>query len=684
MIDRGTIDRIFAAADIVEVVGEFVSLRKKGINYSACCPFHSEKTPSFVVSPAKGLYKCFGCGKGGNAVNFVMEHEKLSYPDALKWLAKKYSIEIQEKELTDQQRQANDNRDSMMVLNSFAGEWFAGQLTSHAGEAIALGYMRERGFSDATIALFNIGYNPEGGDTFSRDALAKGYKEEFLVATGLTIIKDSGGYYDRFNARVMFPIHSMSGRIIGFGGRTMRSDKKTAKYLNSPESEVYHKGQTLYGLWQSKKGITRQDSCILVEGYMDVMQMHQAGIDNVVASSGTALTREQVLLIKRFTRNVVVIYDGDAAGIKASMRGIDMLLTEGMNVRAVLMPDGHDPDSFARSRTQSELEAFMESEQQDFVGFKTRLLLSDAGNDPIKRAALITDIIATIALVPEAVERAMFIRECSRLMEVSETLLTDEVLRHRMRKADGGKWHQSVQKPGQPALSIKPQQSELSDQEQDDMWADMDSDGPGQSIIESRKVSVAKIELLVLELELIGYMVNFATALFDIDATVVLHHDDTQAQTELSDGLPVAQTIISELERDNIEMLSPLHQSVVERIREALRDGLDPQQSLISSSDNQIVELITNLIFEEQKYSLSLLWQRNEVTSLTDRQRLSIAIPKALDTYKQKMVNMLVEQAIEELSAPGLEAPKQAELLNKINDLNELRRSICNQYERLN
>lgn len=666
MIDRGTIDRIFTAADIVEVVGEFVSLRKKGVNYSACCPFHSEKTPSFVVSPSKGLYKCFGCGKGGNAVNFVMEHEKLSYPDALRWLAKKYSIEIQEQELTDQQRKANDNRDSMMVLNSFAAEWFAGQLSSAAGEAIALGYMRERGFSDSTISLFNIGYNPEGGDTFSRDALAKGYKEEFLTATGLTIIKDSGGYYDRFNGRVMFPIHSMSGRVIGFGGRTMRSDKKTAKYLNSPESEVYHKGQTLYGLWQSKKGITRQDSCILVEGYMDVMQMHQSGVDNVVASSGTALTREQVLLIKRFTRNVVVIYDGDAAGIKASMRGIDMLLTEGMNVRAVLMPDGHDPDSFARSHTQDELQSFMEREQQDFVGFKTRLLLSEAGNDPIKRAALITDIISTIALVPEAVERAMFIRECSRLMEVSESLLSDEVTRHRMRKADGGKWHQSIQKSGN--LTPTP---ELSSTEEDDMWADMDGPHSGH-FVAAKKVSTAKTELLVLELELIGYMVNFPDSTFEIDAL------------NQSGDLPVAATIIEELSRDNIEMLSDLHQRIINQIGSALQQGQDPQQSLISSSDNEVVELVTNLIFQEQKYSLSQLWQRSEVASMTDKERLSIAIPKTLDTYKQKMVNLLVEQAIEELSVPGIETQKQTELLNKINELNELRRSICSQYERIN
>lgn len=672
MIDRSTIDRIFAAADIVEVVGEFVSLRKKGVNYSACCPFHSEKTPSFVVSPSKGLYKCFGCDKGGNAVNFVMEHEKLSYPDALRWLAKKYSIEIQEKELTDQQRQENDNRDSMMVVNSFAAEWFAGQLGSASGEAIALGYMRERGFSDSTISLFNIGYNPDGGDTFSRDALAKGYKEEFLVATGLTIIKDSGGYYDRFNGRVMFPIHSMSGRVIGFGGRTMRSDKKTAKYLNSPESEVYHKGQTLYGLWQSKKGITKADSCILVEGYMDVMQMHQSGIDNVVASSGTALTREQVLLIKRFTRNVTVIYDGDAAGIKASMRGIDMLLTEGMNVRAVLMPDGHDPDSFARSHTQSELQEFLEQQQQDFVGFKTRLLLSEAGNDPIKRAALITDIIATIALVPEAVERAMFIRECGRLMEVSESLLSDEVTRHRMRKTDGGKWHQSIQKPATMSVAQKPG-DELSASDQDNMWADTgSSESSPNHFIETKKVSIAKIELLVLELELIGYMVNFADSTFEIDAL------------NQSGDLPVAATIIEELARDNIVMLSPLHQRITEQIAAAIEHNQAPLQALSSSPDNEIVELITTLIFDEQKYSLSQLWQRNEVAAMTDKERLSIAIPKTLDTYKQKMVNLLVEQAIEELSLADLDADKQAELLNKINQLNELRRSICTQYERIN
>ncbi len=411
MIDKATVDRIFAAADIVEVVGDFVSLRKKGVNYGACCPFHNEKTPSFVVSPAKGLFKCFGCGKGGNAVTFVMEHEGMTYVEALKYLAKKYGIEVQERELSEEETRRNDDRESMMVVNSWAAEWFKNTLhDTDEGKSVGLGYFRHRGFTDAVIEKFQLGYCPSGGDTFTKAALAAGYKEQFLTGTGLSIARERGGFYDRFSERVIFPIHSMSGRVLAFGGRTLRTDKHVAKYQNSPESEIYSKKQTLYGIFFAKKAISQLKNAILVEGYTDVISMHQAGVENVVASSGTSLTTEQVKLLKRFSENVTVIYDGDDAGIKASLRGIDMILREGLNVRVVLLPDGEDPDSFARKHNATQLQDFIRTNEEDFLTFKSRLLMREARGDVIKRTEVIADMVASIAEIPDAIPRSIYIK----------------------------------------------------------------------------------------------------------------------------------------------------------------------------------------------------------------------------------------------------------------------------------
>ena len=438
MIDKATVDRIYSAADIVEVIGDFVTLKKKGVNYQACCPFHNEKTPSFVVSPSKGLFKCFGCGKGGNAVTFVMEHENMTYPEALKYVAKKYGIEVAEREQTPEEQRRNDDRESMMVVSSYAADYFVRSLhDTPEGRSVGIAYFRERGFSDATIRKFGLGYCPAAGDTFTRQALADGYKEQFLVGTGLTIKRETGGYYDRFCGRVMFPIHSIGGRVTAFGGRTMRTDKKVAKYLNSPESEIYHKSDVLYGLYHAKRAIVQQDCCILVEGYTDVIQMHQSGVENVVASSGTSLTEGQIRLIGRFTRNVTVIYDGDSAGIKASLRGIDMLLREGLNVRVVLLPDGDDPDSFARKRNATELQEFILKHEEDFISFKTRLLMSDAGNDPLRKAALVTDIVQSISVIPDAITRSVYTRECSRQMEIDEQVLLREIALRRLDRRRG-------------------------------------------------------------------------------------------------------------------------------------------------------------------------------------------------------------------------------------------------------
>ncbi|MFV0289738.1 MAG: DNA primase [Mangrovibacterium sp.] len=426
MIPQYTIDRIIETAQIVDVVSEFVSLRKSGANFSGLCPFHNERSPSFSVNPSRNICKCFSCGEGGNPVSFLMKHLQMTFPEALRWLANKYNIEIEEEEENDEQKQERDKRESMMLVTDLAQKYFSKELLeSNEGRTVGLSYLRHRGLTDDVIKKFNLGYCPDNKDTFTQHALKEGYRMEYLEATGLTVKRDAW-VRDRFSGRVMFPIHGVSGRVIGFGGRTLKADEK-AKYLNSPESEIYHKSKVLYGLYQSKQTISKLDKCFLVEGYTDVISMHQAGITNVVASSGTALTEDQIRLIKRFTENVTVIYDGDAAGIKAALRGIDLILKEDLKVKVLLLPDGEDPDSFSRSMGATELEEYINANETDFVGFKTKLLLSEVGDDPIAKTRLINDIIGTIAVVPDSIARQMYIQECSRLLKVSEASLLDAV-----------------------------------------------------------------------------------------------------------------------------------------------------------------------------------------------------------------------------------------------------------------
>lgn len=438
LIDQETVNRILDTADIVEVVSDFVKLKRRGANYIGLCPFHNERTPSFSVSKAKGLCKCFSCGKGGSAVGFIMELEQMSYVEALKYLAKKYNIEIKEKELTDAERQAATERESMLAVNQFALGEFEKNLTQDPdGIAIGLSYFRERGINDMAVKRFHLGYSLDRRDALYNSALKQGYSEKYLIETGLCIRNDRQQVYDRFKGRVIYPVFSISGKVVAFGGRTLRSDKSVAKYVNSPESIIYSKSNELYGLYQAKQSIVKKNKCILVEGYMDVISMSQSGIENVVASSGTSLTEGQIRLIHRFTENVTVIYDSDAAGIKASLRGIDMLLSEGMKIKVLLLPDGDDPDSFAQSHTTEEVEAYMEANETDFIRFKTRILLEGAENDPIKRAAVITDIVKSIACIPDTIARTVYIGECSRLLQIDEKILKLEVDKAMARRNDG-------------------------------------------------------------------------------------------------------------------------------------------------------------------------------------------------------------------------------------------------------
>ncbi|HLN54448.1 MAG TPA: DNA primase [Bacteroidales bacterium] len=427
MIDRQTIERIIDASQIVEVVSEFVQLKKRGVNYLGLCPFHNEKTPSFTVSPAKDIFKCFGCGKAGNSVNFIMEHEHLTYPEALKYLAKKYHIEVTEKELTKEELEKQNERESLLVLSAYAARQFTENLFStDEGISVGLTYFKERGFRQDTLKKFEVGYSFERRDSFTKKALEDGYQPDYLVKTGLSI-QHEDRFFDRFAGRVMFPIHSLSGQVLGFGGRVLRTDAKTAKYLNSPESEIYHKSRILYGMYQARKTITQEDRCYMVEGYTDVMSMHEAGVFNVVASSGTSLTQEQIRLVKRFTPNMTILYDGDAAGIKASIRGIDLVLEEGMNVKIVLLPDGEDPDSYSKKVSNEEFHKYLKENETDFIRFKTKLLLQEAGTDPMKRAELIRDVVKSIAVIPDSITRTIYIKECSTYLEVAEPVIYNEV-----------------------------------------------------------------------------------------------------------------------------------------------------------------------------------------------------------------------------------------------------------------
>lgn len=672
MIDRQTIDRIFAAADIVDVVGDFVTLKKKGVNYQACCPFHNEKTPSFVVSPSKGLFKCFGCGKGGNAVTFVMEHESLNYPDALKWIAKKYGIEVKEKEETPEERQKNDDRESMMIATSFANQYFIDQLKTEEGESVGVGYFRERGFSDTTIQKFQLGYCPAKGDEMTQAALAAGYKEEFLEATGLTIKRESGGYYDRFAGRVIFPVHSLSGRVIAFGGRTLRTDKKVAKYLNSPESDIYHKSNTLYGIYFAKKAITQANRCILVEGYTDVLQMHQAGVENVVASSGTALTVEQIKLIKRFTPNVTVIYDGDAAGIKASLRGIDLILKEGLNVHCVMLPEGEDPDSLARSLSAKQLEEYIEENEEDFIAFKTRILLGDAKNDPIKKAEAVTSIVESIAMIPEPIYRSVFISECATTLEMDEDILIREVAKKRVTMVDG--------KAGREVMQNAQRKEQFLERQQGDPTSAptySPDGGVDATLVDiAPKLSYAEQglnrELDRLERELVGYLLKYGSENFDFELS----------PSEVV-SLSVADTIIGDLDMDRIEMHNPLFKQIYDEYVASYRDenAAPPVNRFINHESPEIAQAVVDLLTEEETYAPSRMWKRYEIRMSTERERLGEAIPKAITIYKSKVVSSIITALQKELA--GIETMEEAqEIMQRMNALNELRKNIYDKYLR--
>ena len=655
MIDRETVDRIYAAANIVDIIGDYVTLKRKGVNYQACCPFHNEKTPSFVVSPSKGVYKCFGCGKGGNAVTFLMEHENITYPEALKMVAKRYGIEVREKELSEEEIRRNDDRESMFVLNGWAAEYFANYLHRETeGQSVGLAYFRQaRGLTDATIRKFGLGFCPAKGDRMSKDALAAGYKKEFLLSTGLSLARErDGSLYDRFRDRVIFPVHNISGRVVAFGGRTLRTDKTVAKYQNSPESEIYSKKRELYGLYFAKRAIQQQDFAIMVEGYLDVISMHQAGIENVVASSGTSLTTEQIRLLGRFTKNITVIYDGDSAGIHASLRGIDMILKEGMNVRVVLLPEPEDPDSFARSHTASEVQAYIRDHERDFLEFKANLLLQDAEGDPIRKAALIGDMVQSIAQIPDPIQRSVYVKECARIMDIDENILISEVARKQLttsgdREADEFLRRQAAQRQREAA----------------------------QPEVEYVRKVEAGSGFEALEREIVKYLLKYGHCSFDFK----------EGRTMVACN--VAEVVFDELGRDNIVFRNPVYAKIMETYRgqwERLGTGTEvPAHCFLNHIDPEVCNASVDILTSDDNYVPSQLWRRKEIHVESDAEMLAVGVRKAVTLYKSKVVEEMIKELQAKLGDESLPEEEQVALLQRLSGLNKVKVSIARRLQRL-
>lgn len=612
MISQDTISSIIEASLIEDVVGEFVTLKKRGANYLGNCPFHNEKTPSFTVSPAKGIYKCFGCGVSGNAVKFVMEHEHYSYPEALKFLAGKYGIEVEEKELTPEQKQTESLKESLYIVSNYAAGYFKDQMhNTDAGKSIALGYFIERGFREDIIEKFGLGYNPDEWEAFTKSAIDEGYKLEFLDKSGLTIVKENK-QFDRFKGRVMFPIHNLSGRVIGFGGRILKNDAKAAKYLNSPESDIYNKSKVLYGIYFAKKSIVQNDNCYLVEGYTDVISMYQAGVENVVASSGTSLTEGQIRLIRRFTSNITILYDGDAAGLKASFRGIDMILQEGMNVRVVLFPEGEDPDSYSKKVSATELEEYIASNAKDFIQFKTSVLIKEVGNDPIKRAELIKEIVTSIAVIPDQIKRSVYIQECSSLMQIGEQALLSE-LNKLLRK------NQSKQS-NQPVDELPPVES-----------------FPNIEKEQARDIAGEEEHW---EKEIIRLLLNYGHK----EISVSINTEEGEQEQEVV----AAVYIVSVVGGDEISFKDPVFQQIFNYyVEEINKENIPSQEYFIHHQNQALSEVVISLLSE--KYSISSNWGSHNIIVTTEEHNLRIAVFNTVYALKLSKLNSLIKSTQEKL-----------------------------------
>ncbi len=607
MIDRDTIDRIFDTADIVEVISDFVSLKRSGQNFKGLSPFSNEKTPSFLVSPAKGIYKDFSSGKGGNVVGFLMEHEKLTYPEALRYLAKKYNIEITEQEPTPEEVQQRNERESLLIISGWAQKYFTNILqNTPEGQSVGMAYFRERGFHDDIIRKFQLGYSPEQKDALTNEALKEGYKLDYLVKTGLTIQKDDYKA-DRFRGRIIFPIHGLTGNVNGFGGRILKSDDKMAKYLNSPESDIYQKSRILYGLYHAKQAIVKQEKCFLVEGYTDVLGLHQAGIENVVSSSGTALTTEQIRLIKRFTSNVTIIYDGDEAGIKASLRGIDMVLEEGLNIKVVPLPDGEDPDSYSKQLSATEFQQYIKENEKDFISFKTRLLMKDIDQDPVGKAGMINDVIKSISVIPDTVMRSVYIKESARLLDTEERILYSQVYRLRKKKAEDRYNKESRQE------EIRIQSTPLPS-------------------------FIKEIFSELQEKLLVRFLLQYGNErLYEIQ--------DEHAGNEY---ISVAEYVVNEILNDELEFKNLLYRQVFEEVNNMIQKGeVIEMKHFVHHENPSISQLAVDLL--SSPYSLSKVHSRKGATMETEDMLLKKNVPKALIEYKRKILEVAQREKEEQI-----------------------------------
>ncbi len=655
MITSDTIDKIMDATRIDEVIGEFVSLKKRGVNLIGLCPFHNEKTPSFNVSVPKGIYKCFGCGKGGNAVNFLMEHEHYSYPEALRYLAAKYSIDIVEEKPTPEQQEAIDEKESLFNLSAFAQKFFETQLhETEEGKAVGLTYLKERGFSTEMIRKFGLGYCPDKWDTFSQNALKNGYKKEYLVKTSLSKSKDQL-LYDTFRGRIIFPIHNLSGRVLGFGARIMTSDKKRPKYINSAESDIYHKSKVLYGLYYAKNAVVSKDNCFLVEGYTDVISLHQAGIANVIATSGTALSVEQIKLIRRYTSNVTLLFDSDPAGIKAAFRSTDMILEEGLNVRIVLFPDGEDPDSYASKYRPAEVQEFIDKQATDFISFKTKLLLEEAQDDPIKKAALIREIAQTVSLIPEPITRSLFVKKCSTMMEVEENMLVAEVSRLRRQRflKKNQKGGADTSELPQPSLAIDPQKK------------------PEEP--ESNDVS---------ERELIRLLLNYGNR----DMVFEVENEDKRME-ELQ--VKVVDFIVRDIQDDQLDFENPQCQAIFNIFEEAFHNQQLPDEKIFTEhADSAIQKLAIDL--QTNQYNLSNNWEhRHKIYVLTEEENLKPAVLHAVYDFKLKKLEKMIKETQDKVKEREGASPQEDDekviinLLETLNNLSIKRKQFAAELQRV-
>jgi DNA primase len=625
LISRSTVDRVFETARVEEVIGEFVQLKKAGSNFKGLSPFSDERTPSFMVSPVKQIWKDFSTGKGGNAVSFLMEHEHYSYPEAIKYLAKKYNIEIDETEQTDEQKQQADERESMFLVSEYARDYFQKiLLEDNQGKAIGLSYFKERGFTEEIIKKFQLGYSLNEWEAFTSEALNKGYNLKHLESTGLTIVKQdllsSSGtkQFDRFKGRVMFPIHSMSGRVLGFGGRILTNDKKAAKYLNSPESDIYHKSNVLYGINYAKKSIAKEDICFLVEGYTDVISFHQSGVENVVSSSGTALAENQIRLINRLTKNVTILFDGDAAGIRASIRGIDLILEQGMNVKVLMFPDGDDPDSFAKKVSEEELKEYLKNNSQDFINFKVSLLMKEAQNDPVKKAGLIRDIVISISKIPDRIQREVYIQECSRIMDISENVLFSELAQLDKKEGREVSKRQTKERPLAPVLQKTPQFEKVN-------------------------------ELKKYEREIIKILLLYGNNEVEFENFVAGEEvDDNEVKPFQKEYFlnVVSNEIYLNLQEDEVEFTDELFKQIYYEIIHQLNQSKSILvDAFVNHSNAEISNLVTNILMDDEKYALSN-WERKQIMVKSKESKL----PKMVFDSIYNLRRILIELKINSLS----------------------------------